>query len=118
MLPAVAERDADVDGVVSGLEDDLEGEALKQRPQFPPGHSFQVAGEKWQTHPRTGAGFGEPRQPEELRLARCMRSHGVPNFPDPTVGPLGEQVIDLRGLGMDMTSPTFQAANRTCGGLK
>ncbi len=26
---------------------------------------------------------------DDLKLARCMRSHGVPSFPDPTVGPGG-----------------------------
>jgi hypothetical protein len=29
--------------------------------------------------------------PPPLALAACMRSHGVPNFPDPTAGP-GEGV--------------------------
>ena len=27
---------------------------------------------------------------DDLKLARCMRSHGVPSFPDPTVGPGGQ----------------------------
>ena len=43
-----------------------------------------------------------------------MRSHGVPNFPDPSTGPVGEQVINLHGLGIDPSSPTFQAANSAC----
>lgn len=49
-----------------------------------------------------------------LEFSQCMRSHGVPNFPDPTTGPLGEQVINLHGTGIDPTSPTYQAANQAC----
>lgn len=51
---------------------------------------------------------------EGLELSQCMRSHGVPNFPDPTTGPLGEQVINLRGTGIDPSSPTYQAAQSAC----
>ena len=43
-----------------------------------------------------------------------MRSHGVPNFPDPTTGPLGEQVLNLGGTGIDPQSPTYQAASQAC----
>jgi hypothetical protein len=49
-----------------------------------------------------------------LEASQCMRSHGVPNYPDPSTGPLGEQVIDLRGKGIDLSSPTFQAASAAC----
>jgi hypothetical protein len=49
-----------------------------------------------------------------LEFSQCMRSHGVPNFPDPTTGPTGEPVINLRGLGIDTSGPTFQAANQAC----
>jgi hypothetical protein len=46
--------------------------------------------------------------------SQCMRSHGVPNFPDPTTGPVGEQVLNLRGTGIDPSSPTYQAAGQAC----
>ena len=49
-----------------------------------------------------------------LQFSQCMRSHGVPSYPDPSTGPAGEQVMDLRGLGIDLNSPTFQAANKAC----
>jgi hypothetical protein len=49
-----------------------------------------------------------------IAMSRCMRSHGVPSYPDPTTGPLGEQVIDLRGTGIDVQSPTYLAASRAC----
>lgn len=74
------------------------------------------------SRPASSAG---PQQSEELKLARCtlrfsqcMRSHGVPNFPDPTTGPIGEQLIVLHGRDIDVSSPSFQAASRACGGLK
>ena len=34
-----------------------------------------------------GAGSSESRKLQLLALARCMRAHGVPNFPDPTSSP-------------------------------
>jgi hypothetical protein len=43
--------------------------------------------------------------------ARCIREHGVPNFPDPTFGPGGE------GAGVafaNASSPAFQKAVKTC----
>jgi hypothetical protein len=47
-----------------------------------------------------------------LKFARCMRSHGVPTFPDPKSG--GE--IGLPP-GTNPNSPTFQAAERACQSL-
>jgi hypothetical protein len=46
-----------------------------------------------------------------LAYAACMRSHGVPNFPDP--GPRGDVTI-RRAYGIDPSSPSFQAAQKTC----
>jgi hypothetical protein len=40
-----------------------------------------------------------------LRMARCMRSHGVPNYPD---GPI------TRSSGINESSPAFQRAFQTC----
>ncbi len=51
-----------------------------------------------------------------LAMARCMRSHGVPNFPDPEfgTGPGGGFGIRLGGTGVDFNSPAFQAAQKIC----
>jgi hypothetical protein len=49
-----------------------------------------------------------------LEFSQCVRSHGVPNFPDPITGPTGGQAINLRGSGIDQNSPTYQAANQAC----
>jgi hypothetical protein len=49
-----------------------------------------------------------------LALARCMRAHGVPNFPDPNgqAGQLGP------GSGVDPASQAYQAAiNGPCRSL-
>ena len=46
-----------------------------------------------------------------LKLSACMRSHGYPTFPDPTLGSDG---IVLHIVGFDRSSPQFQAAWQTC----
>lgn len=51
------------------------------------------------------SGDGDPL----LKLARCMRAHGVPNFPDPTPG--GGLVLPN---GIDPSAPAFQSAQRAC----
>jgi hypothetical protein len=47
-----------------------------------------------------------------LQLSRCMRAHGVTNFPDPTTngGSVGLHI----GASMDPDSPQFQAAQKAC----
>jgi hypothetical protein len=50
----------------------------------------------------------------------CMRSHGVPSFPDPASGPnggFGFQIKGGPGTGLDPNSPTFQAADNKCKSL-
>jgi hypothetical protein len=57
-------------------------------------------------------------QQQALKFAQCMRSHGVPNFPDPDsqghikitsgVGPGGQKT------GVDPNTPQFKAAQQTC----
>ena len=46
-----------------------------------------------------------------LKFASCMRSHGVPNFPDPSPGG-GIQISP--GSGLDPASPAFQSAQNEC----
>jgi hypothetical protein len=46
-----------------------------------------------------------------LAFSVCMRSHGVPDFPDPS----SRGGIDLvLGSGLDPASPSFQSAQRSC----
>ena len=53
---------------------------------------------------------------QALAYAKCMRSHGIPNFPDPTV----QDNAQNKGVGFSMPSgvdphsPQFKAASKTC----
>jgi len=51
-----------------------------------------------------------------LQFARCMRGHGVPNFPDPEVRPGsgGNQQVYLPGVNLQ--SPAVQSGANACGG--
>jgi hypothetical protein len=46
-----------------------------------------------------------------LVFARCMRAHGVPNFPDPTFSNTGPNQVPIPGS----QSPAFRSAARVCG---
>lgn len=69
----------------------------------------------------SGGRAGATANPQ-LALARCMRAHGVPDFPDPTKGPGGEgfsisQTPGSATLTVNNTSfsgPAFTAAEKTC----
>ena len=58
--------------------------------------------------PSSGSGSAQA-----LALASCMRSHGVPNFPDPSAGGGG---VDLPSA-INTKSPAFKAAQRVCAKL-
>jgi len=68
-------------------------------------------------HP-TAAQTAQARS-KALAMARCMRTHGVPNFPDPTfqTGPNGGVGVRIGGAGIDPSSPAFQAAAKDCGSI-
>jgi hypothetical protein len=56
----------------------------------------------------------------DLKLARCMRSHGVPNFPDPTNGGSSGPVFNITTAGItDAASHTsqFESTLTECGRL-
>jgi hypothetical protein len=64
--------------------------------------------------PNDGVATAAQRQQmlnQALRFTECMRSHGVPNMPDPGSGGGG---ISLGGSGVNMNSPQFQTAQRAC----
>jgi hypothetical protein len=48
-----------------------------------------------------------------VRYSNCMRSHGVPNFPDPGGTSDGVKI----GFGRHLVTPAFQAAQKTCASL-
>ena len=49
---------------------------------------------------------------EMLRFSRCMRAHGVPNWPDPTMGTQGRPVFDLSAHGFSVQQAHSQWLNR------
>ena len=52
---------------------------------------------------------------EALRFVACMRSHGLPGFPDPVVNSQG---VEFRGPpGAGPNSPVFQSAQHACQNL-
>jgi hypothetical protein len=57
-------------------------------------------------------------QEQALKMSACMRSHGVPNFPDPKFSSSGGGVrVRLKvgsSSGIDPSSPQFQAAMKAC----
>jgi hypothetical protein len=68
--------------------------------------------------PGGGGGNAAPLTPAQqqqyLKAAACIRSHGVPNFPDPTFSGGGVH-IDAKNL--DENSPPFKAAVHDCEAL-
>ena len=63
----------------------------------------------------TSSGTNGPRSRDPQTYSACMRSHGVPNFPDP--GGTGQIRLDPRKLaesGIDVDSPRFKRAARAC----
>ena len=61
----------------------------------------------------SGSGSSQSQlQREALNFSRCMRSHGVSNFPDPTAGG------GLNINGVNQSSPAFRAARTACAQLR
>jgi hypothetical protein len=66
-----------------------------------------------------GGSSGKPsnagvRASTGIKFSDCMRSHGIPNFPDPSAGG-GIQLSS--GSGINPASPAFQSAQKACGKL-
>jgi hypothetical protein len=66
---------------------------------------------------------GQPTQAElremerdALKFARCMRSHGVPGWPDYILRG-GQPIIDLHGTSIDPNSPQIVAKEVRCKSL-
>jgi hypothetical protein len=57
------------------------------------------------------AKYSPPTEADKVAASRCMRSHGVPNFPDPINRRFGFYVKS----GIDPESPQFKAAYSYCG---
>jgi len=55
---------------------------------------------------------------EMQSFAQCMRSHGVPNWPDPTIDSQGRPFFNVSGAGLSHAythSPLIESKDRECG---
>ena len=74
--------------------------------------------------PSASAGAGASLSPDDvyqamLAYSRCMRAHGMTNFPDPVNdnGQIGLRVSGGPGKDLDPNSATFQTAQEACQSL-
>ena len=75
--------------------------------------SSSIAHLKSSTSANSGTSTTKSR-PSGIAFSRCMRSHGVPNFPDPT----SSGGLSLtQSSGVNAQSPAFQTADRDCKSL-
>jgi len=66
--------------------------------------------------PAGGPGLsGQARLAQAEAYSQCMRSHGVPNFPDPVLTPSGG--YGYRTTGIDPNSAAFQGGLQACKAL-
>ncbi len=69
----------------------------------------------WPYQPSNQAQQQQQVLANDLKFARCMRSHGVPNWPDPTNGPHGPRfVISVSKDGFDPHSAQIAAKAQQC----
>jgi len=54
---------------------------------------------------------------QALKFSRCMRSHGLPNFPDPQTSGNGIGLTIGKNSGIDPNSPQFKSAQHACQSL-
>jgi hypothetical protein len=85
--------------------------------------AFQAAQQKCQKDLPSGghpsAGRIAALRAGALAMAKCMRAHGVTNFPDPVVkeNPGGGVSVQIGGAGVDPQSPATESAQNVCGPL-
>ena len=71
---------------------------------------------------RFGGGVGGPPHPipaaqrrKLIAFSQCMRTHGVPGFPDPTFPASGGALISPRQANFNPASPAVHRASGQCG---
>lgn len=79
-------------------------------------HSAQKACNGILTAPSSSNHAGEPSRQVFLAFARCLRSHGISDFPDPDPqGQITGQMI--HAAGVDLKAPAFITAADACLGV-
>jgi hypothetical protein len=61
-----------------------------------------------------GTKADKPDPAKLLRFAKCMRAHGIPDFPDPSTNGGIELHADSRSSDINPSNPVFQRAQTTC----
>lgn len=82
------------------------------------GSTISSAGSRSATTTATAGGSGSSGSTplaQAVAYSQCIRSHGVPNFPDPVLTPSGG--YGYRTAGIDPSSAAFQGALQACKGL-
>ena len=85
---------------------------LKQSPAFR--SAMQTCNKPQPGGTPNGTRLTEAQRIAALAQARCIRDHGVPNFPDPQFPSTGGQLIPAIP-GFNPTSPAFKRAGAACG---
>lgn len=84
----------------------------------PDSPQFKAAAQACKSLAPAGAGGGQTAssqlQTQALKYSRCMRSHGVPTFPDPTFSGGG---VRMQLHGIDPNAPAFKHAQQACASL-
>jgi hypothetical protein len=102
-----------VNGVISGSAGSASGSGFDPRSS-----QFTVAQQACKALIPAGRQSGGPDagvQSQALKFAHCMRSHGVKNFPDPTVS--GNAIGSQLPPDVAANSPQFKSAQQTCQSL-
>jgi hypothetical protein len=97
------------------VEEVAPASAVKGNPRF---RSAQQACQKLQPGGGPGGGgpsIGPAEQQQYLRLAACIRAHGIPNLPDPTFSGGDVHIPGLQRS--ELSTPTFQKAQQACRSL-
>ena len=111
---------------VRNFPDPLRGQTTAK---FPGAQQLGVSSSRYQAaegacaHLLPSAGQSSPTASARLlsqmvRFSQCMRSNGVPAWPDPSGGPQGPSfnLVGLHGIP-DQNSPQFEHAVHACGHL-
>ena len=73
------------------------------------------------SHDPAGAGSGSADLGKLQQYAKCMRSHGISDFPDPQPNPGGQgasfQINAGPGSDLNRNDPRYQAADQACRSL-
>jgi hypothetical protein len=107
--PNQADPTIDAYGVINiTMEDVSQAVASDAHGSSGPCSQYELAAENAL---RNGQQYQAPDQSHLVQYTDCMRTHGVPNYPDP--GANGK--TNFNGTGVDPNSPFVENANKICG---